>query len=105
MSEQASPAPQRRRWLTVLLACVAVAAVAFAIGRLTTFGSGEAAVVPNAADTGFARDMQVHHGQAVEMAMITYRATDDPDLRTLSYDIATGQAGQRGEMYDWLVQW
>jgi uncharacterized protein (DUF305 family) len=26
-------------------------------------------------------------------------------VRSLAYDIATGQAGQRGEMYDWLVQW
>ncbi|KRA24248.1 hypothetical protein ASD65_07305 [Microbacterium sp. Root61] len=105
MSEPTTPAPPRRRWLTVALACLAVAAVAFAIGRFTTFGSGEAAAVPNAADAGFARDMQVHHAQAVEMAMIAYRATEDPDLRTLAYDIATGQAGQRGEMFDWLVQW
>ena len=49
--------------------------------------------------------MQVHHAQAIEMAMEIYRKTDDDELRVLAYDIATGQAGQRGEMYDWLVQW
>ena len=49
--------------------------------------------------------MQVHHAQAIEMAMEIYRKTDDEELRVLSYDIATGQAGQRGEMFDWLVQW
>jgi uncharacterized protein (DUF305 family) len=49
--------------------------------------------------------MQVHHAQAIEMAMEIYGKTDDEELRVLSYDIATGQAGQRGEMYDWLVQW
>ena len=49
--------------------------------------------------------MQVHHAQAIEMAMEIYRKTDDDELRVLSYDIATGQAGQRGEMFDWLVQW
>ena len=49
--------------------------------------------------------MQVHHGQAIGMAMEIYRKTDDDELRVLSYDIATGQAGQRGEMFDWLVQW
>ncbi|WP_231882017.1 DUF305 domain-containing protein [Microbacterium aurantiacum] len=49
--------------------------------------------------------MQVHHAQAVEMAMEIYRKTDDPELRVLSYDIATGQSAQRGEMFDWLVQW
>ena len=89
----------------MVLACVAVAAVAFAIGRFTTFGTGEGAAAPNAADAGFARDMQLHHGQAVEMAMIAYRATEDPEIRTLAYDIATSQSGQKGEMFDWLVQW
>ena len=49
--------------------------------------------------------MQVHHGQAVEMAMQIYRTTEDTELRTLAYDIATGQSAQRGEMFDWLVQW
>lgn len=49
--------------------------------------------------------MQVHHAQAIQMAMEIYRKTDDEELRVLSYDIATGQSGQRGEMYDWLLQW
>ena len=49
--------------------------------------------------------MQVHHAQAIDMAMTIYRSTDDDDLRALAYDIATGQSAQRGEMFDWLVQW
>jgi uncharacterized protein (DUF305 family) len=49
--------------------------------------------------------MQVHHAQAIQLAMDIYRKTDDQDLRVLAYDIATGQAGQRGEMFDWLVKW
>ena len=49
--------------------------------------------------------MQVHHTQAVQMAMEIYRKTSDPELRTLSYDIATTQSGQRGEMFGWLVEW
>ncbi|MGK9220655.1 MULTISPECIES: DUF305 domain-containing protein [unclassified Microbacterium] len=96
-------------WPLVVIAVVLVAGLAFAIGRFTTFddlsdatGSGGG---PNAADAGFARDMQVHHAQAVEMAMIEYRATDDDELRALAYDIATAQAAQRGEMYGWLVAW
>ena len=40
------------------------------------------------AEAGFARDMQVHHGQAVEMAMDIYRTTENPDVRVLAYDIA-----------------
>ncbi len=91
-----------RRWLLVALAVIAVAAVGFAIGRFTMF---QTASGPNDADAGFARDMQVHHAQAVEMAMELYRKTEDEELRVLSYDIATAQSGQKGEMYDWLVQW
>ncbi len=94
-------------WLIVLVAVVAAAAVAFAIGRFSAFGASAAPIFPDtaSADAGFARDMQVHHAQAVEMAMEIYRKTDDEQLRTLAYDMATAQAGQRGEMYGWLVQW
>jgi uncharacterized protein (DUF305 family) len=97
----------RPRWWVYVLVALGVAALAFAIGRFSTFGSAgsAAATGPNAADIGFARDMQVHHTQAIEMAMEIYRKTDDEDVRRMAYDIATSQAGQRGEMYDWLVQW
>lgn len=101
-------APARpTRWLAVAVAALAVIAVAFAIGRFTAFGATAAPTHPDttSAEAGFARDMQVHHTQAVEMAMEIYRKTDDAELRTLSYDIATAQSGQRGEMYGWLVAW
>lgn len=100
------PAPARR-WILVAIAAVAIVAVAFAIGRFTAFGASSAPVYPStvSADAGFARDMQVHHTQAIEMAMEIYRKTEDPELRILSYDIATTQSGQRGEMFGWLVQW
>ncbi|MCR2817575.1 DUF305 domain-containing protein [Microbacterium sp. zg.Y1090] len=96
----------RRRWLAIVLVAVAVAAVAFAAGRFSTFAaSGPALPTTDSAEAGFARDMQFHHGQAVDMAMTMHRKTDDEELRALSYDIATGQAAQRGEMFDWLVKW
>ncbi|MDY0827668.1 DUF305 domain-containing protein [Microbacterium sp. BG28] len=96
---------QRRpgRWIAVGLAALAVIAVGFAIGRFSLFDNGPA--VPNAADIGFARDMQVHHDQAVEMAMIAYQGTRDDTVKALSYDIATGQAAQNGMMFEWLTQW
>jgi uncharacterized protein (DUF305 family) len=96
-------AARPRRWPIIVLALVGVAALAFAIGRFSLFSNGPA--VPNAADVGFARDMQVHHDQAVQMAMSIYRHTEDDEVRAISYDLATGQAAQRGEMFDWLVQW
>ncbi|MCR2783832.1 MULTISPECIES: DUF305 domain-containing protein [unclassified Microbacterium] len=96
----------RRRWIAIVLIAVAVAAVAFAIGRFSTFAaSGPALPTTDSAEAGFARDMQVHHAQAIDMAMTIYRKTEDEDIRALSYDIATGQSAQRGEMYDWLVKW
>jgi len=96
----------RRRWLAIVLIAVAVAGVAFAAGRFSTFGtSGPALPTTDSPEAGFARDMQYHHGQAVDMAMTIHRKTGDEELRALSYDIATGQAAQRGEMFDWLVKW
>lgn len=95
------------RWLLITLAIVGAAALAFGIGRFTAFGASSAPVMPTtgSAEAGFARDMQVHHGQAVEMAMTIYRKTEDPTLKVMAYDMATAQAAQQGEMYGWLVQW
>lgn len=56
-------------------------------------------------EAGFARDMQTHHAQAVQMAMIIRDKTTDPTLRALSYDIATTQQQQIGQMYAWLTMW
>jgi uncharacterized protein (DUF305 family) len=107
VSDDAPVARTTTRRLVVAVAVVALLAVAFAVGRFTAFGATAAPVTPSStsADAGFARDMQVHHTQAVQMAMEIYRKTSDDELRTLSYDIATTQSGQRGEMFGWLVQW
>ena len=99
-------ATARPRWMLIVLIGIAVAAVAFAAGRFSTFGAaGPALPATDSPEAGFARDMQVHHAQAIDMAMTIHRKTEDEELRVLAYDIATGQAGQRGEMYDWLVKW
>lgn len=96
-----------RRWLVAAVAIVLIGALAFAVGRFSTFGSSAVSGTPgtDSAEAGFARDMQVHHAQAIQLAMEIYRKTDDTDLRILAYDIAIGQSAQRGEMYDWLVKW
>ena len=108
MSDESAPgAAPSRPWWAIALVLLAVAALAFAVGRFSTFGAQSPSTAPGqtSADAGFARDMQVHHGQAIEMAMEIYRKTEDTELRVLAYDIATGQAAQRGEMFDWLVKW
>lgn len=85
------------------VALIVVAVVAFAVGRLSTLG--EAPPSSTSAEAGFARDMQTHHQQGVELAMIVRDATDDPDVRLLAYDIATTQSQQSGQLYGWLRQW
>ncbi len=56
-------------------------------------------------EAGFARDMQTHHDQAVEMALVVREKSSDPVLRSVAYDIATSQSQQSGQMFAWLTQW
>jgi len=94
----------RGRLAIAALVVVALVGVgAFAIGRL----SAPVVSAPStlSVEAGFARDMQVHHDQAVEMALIVRDRTDDPEIRSLAYDIATSQAQQSGQMYAWLNDW
>ncbi|MEE1751312.1 DUF305 domain-containing protein [Streptomyces sp. SP18CS02] len=70
-------------------------------------GDGGAPRTPTerSADAGFARDMSVHHQQAVEMSFIVRDRTRDDEVRRLAYDIANTQANQRGMMLGWLDMW
>ena len=63
--------------------------------------------VPSAdsVDVGFARDMSVHHEQAVQMASLIYDRTEDEAVRSMAYDILTTQQGQIGIMSGWLDAW
>jgi len=100
-------AGRTQRWIVIAVALVLIGALGFAVGRFTMFGTQAAVTTPGTSspEAGFSRDMQAHHAQAIEMAMEIYRKTEDEELRALSYDIATSQAAQRGEMFDWLVRW
>ena len=89
---------------------VAVAGVLVAAGAITysvAEDGGTAADVPvaDSADAGFARDMAVHHQQAVEMSYIVRDRTTDEEVRRLAYDIAQTQANQRGMLIGWLDLW
>ncbi len=78
-----------------------------ALGREGGDASGSAAATPSdtSADAGFARDMAVHHQQAVEMSFVVRDRTQDEEVRRLAYDIANTQANQRGMMLGWLDLW
>ncbi|MEV4949856.1 DUF305 domain-containing protein [Streptomyces sp. NPDC053755] len=86
-----------------------VLALLFAGGAVTVASAQreEAPSTPasHSADAGFARDMSVHHQQAVEMSFIVRDRTTDEEVRRLAYDIANTQANQRGMMLGWLDMW
>ena len=91
--------PGARRLILIvaaLISAVAVGLVGFSIGRLSTINNPTP--VSTSAEAGFARDMQVHHLQGVELAMIIRDLTDDDAVRLLGYDIATTQAQQAGQL-------
>ncbi len=89
----------------------AAAAVLVAAGAITyavaeeTGGSDPKTPSADSADAGFARDMAVHHQQAVEMSYIVRDRTKDEEVRRLAYDIAQTQANQRGMLLGWLDLW
>ena len=91
------------------LALAVTTFAALAVGGLVTFlvmrAVDQTSVLDTGADAGFARDMQTHHHQAVEMAFLVRDRSEDPEVRTLAFDIITSQQQQAGQMYGWLVQW
>lgn len=95
-----------RAWPLVLAGLVIVVVtgvLAFSAGRLSV-GAPQTPGTTSA-EAGFARDMQEHHQQGVELAMIVRDRTDDPETRLLAYDIATTQSQQAGQLYGWLTGW
>lgn len=90
-----------RNLASIVLSVVAVAAVAAAfLTYLSNRPPGD-----DSAEAGFARDMMVHHAQAVEMAEIIRDKTGNERLRTVAADMAITQQGQIGQMQGWLAVW
>ncbi|XVQ88591.1 DUF305 domain-containing protein [Microbispora siamensis] len=94
-------APLARRRLPVLGLVVVLLAAAV----LALFFTRQATPGDTSPEAGFARDMGVHHAQAVEMSFILRDKTSDQALRSLAYDIITTQSTQRGIFMGWLQQW
>ncbi|MFK0183393.1 DUF305 domain-containing protein [Streptomyces rubiginosohelvolus] len=115
-TDPTDPAPTAERRKTARVRWAAGAAVALALlfaGAAAVAAAREDGSAPRAAgapasdsaDAGFARDMAVHHQQAVEMSFIVRDRTEDEDVRRLAYDIANTQANQRGMLLGWLDLW
>lgn len=100
--EVAAPGPRRFGTAWLALAVVVGLLLGYLAGLLTP---SLRAPGNDSAEAGFARDMTVHHGQAVEMGMIAYQKATDPEVREVAYDIVTNQQGQVGIMARWLEEW
>ena len=82
--------------------CAAVVAT-----LVPSLGDDPPQAVPSStsADAGFARDMQVHHAQAVEMSFLVLDRAEEPLVKSMALDIAASQQHQIGQMYAWLELW
>jgi len=107
MDPASSPDPAPRRGIRhTVLAIAGVALLVIAallVGRFA--GAAQATPGDSSVEAGFARDMQQHHLQAVEMSFLVRDRTDDESVRLLAYDIANAQSHQAGQMYGWLAEW
>jgi uncharacterized protein (DUF305 family) len=94
----------------ILLSAVAGAALASLLTDDASPGDdspeiGLEAPTEASAEAGFARDMMVHHAQAVQMAEIVRDKTESEEMRTMAADIALTQQAQIGQMQGWLAVW
>ena len=93
--------PRSLTELPVLLALLAimvgvVSLALFLVPQLPAEDSPEA---------GFARDMTIHHTQAVRMAEMVRDRTEDPAIRILATDVVLTQQAEIGQMRGWLEVW
>jgi uncharacterized protein (DUF305 family) len=61
--------------------------------------------VSSSAEAGFARDMTLHHEQAVQMSLIAMERGSSAEVRQLAKDVVLTQTSQIGAMQGWLQLW
>ena len=113
MSERATliiprPTEQTRvvRWRTGWLATVIMLATLVALAAaVVMWRAADQLPGDDSLEAGFARDMMVHHDQAVAMALLIRDRTADPRIKTLATDILLTQENQIGQMLGWLNVW
>jgi len=95
--------PATPSWLMLLTAVAVIAALVIAglLARGTLAGDPD----DRSVEAGFARNMAIHHAQAVELATLVQGLTDDPMILGLAVDIALTQQHQVGQMFGWLDVW
>lgn len=106
----------RTRVLSFVVAPIVVFAAACSSGShdamdMSGAGSNETSVsVPasaafNAEDVSFAKDMIIHHGQAIEMSDLAVDRAEDPRVLALAASIKAAQDPEIAIMTAWLDEW
>jgi uncharacterized protein (DUF305 family) len=98
-----SHGPARRAGILIVILGIMILFVLLVLVLLRP-GSGTT-VSPDSPAASFARDMIVHHSQAVEMALLLYDRTQNETLRAIALDILLSQQNQIGQMQGWLYLW
>lgn len=101
----AAPGPARHGRVALAVAAVALLAVGALAGALLARQPQLAAAAEGSVEAGFARDMQAHHAQAVELAVLVRDRSTDDEVRTVALDILLTQQNQIGQMAGWLSTW
>lgn len=97
------PSPSRRWDDPPVLAAFGL--ILLGVAALASWLAGASMPDGDGPEAGFARDMMVHHRQAVVMADNLRPRTTDPTMAALASDIATTQQGQIGQLLGWLEAW
>lgn len=87
-----------------------IAVAAFLSGALTNVNLDRTEAAPalpstTSAEAAFARDMQNHHAQAIEMALIARDRSTDSQVREIASDLALSQQQEIGQMRALLAVW
>jgi uncharacterized protein (DUF305 family) len=101
----AQPAPAGRGRAVLALVVLAALALGALAGALLARQPTLTAAPEGSVDAGFARDMQAHHAQAVELAVLVRDRSTDEQVRTVALDILLTQQNQIGQMAGWLSTW
>lgn len=92
---------------TAVLAVVTLAAMIFLIGSLSSFSPSTENTSDssfNRADVMFMNMMIIHHDQAIEMAELAPKRTDNENILELSRDISEAQRAENKQMAEWLKE-
>lgn len=91
----------RRIALTAAAGVVLIALATVVVTRTDERGPD----APSEVDIGFARDMIVHHQQAILMAAYARERAGSSEVRTLAGAIVSAQQREIGQMTGWLQSW